>query len=58
MFIDVSQQSYTNSVRKINLDGTKRNTIMSFGPGSYLAGERFDFELERKAHVLVGDYYI
>ena len=27
MFIDVSQQSYTNSVRKINMDGTKRNTV-------------------------------
>ena len=56
MFIDVSQQSYTNSVRKINMDGTKRNTIMTFGPGSYLAGASFDFELESYAHVLVGNY--
>ena len=56
MFIDVSQQSYTDSVRKINMDGTKRNTIMTFGPGSYLAGASFDFELESYAHVLVGNY--
>lgn len=56
MFIDVSQQSYTGSVRKINMDGTKTNTIMTFGPGSYLAGASFDFELESYAHVLVGNY--